>query len=224
MWIFGKKKKEKQNDFDLLSGQGMIDFIKTNLDNPTDENVLKALKKMGDRDLEHLTPEGELPFGWVTANKDFIEPMDKKLSSLIQNVDCSSIDSEIEGLSKVLGFCESYKHECESKGECFLYYYNWMHGENENSGIEYRQQRLNYLRDNYEHLKDIEQKKKNLDHCLYNFLLSNNGILQKNIYKNFDKELKEEIQGKLYQWHNSGKIERIKTGNSYAIHVKEGQS
>ena len=68
-----KNENAEKDDFDILSGSGMIEYIRSNLKNPSPENVLKVLENVAkpDDDLERLTEDGELPWGWHSHNKDF---------------------------------------------------------------------------------------------------------------------------------------------------------
>ena len=52
------------------------------------------------------------------------------------------------------------------------------------------------------------------------FLNDNNGILQSDVYKHFNPFAKLEIQSLLYEWGESGKINREKSGRSYKITVQ----
>lgn len=50
---------------------------------------------------------------------------------------------------------------------------------------------------------------------------SNPGILQKDIYKQFDVTVKPDIQEILYFLGKNGKILREKVGNSYSLTIQE---
>ena len=51
-------------------------------------------------------------------------------------------------------------------------------------------------------------------------LKENDGILQSDFVKLFDEKVKEEVKTLLYYWHKDGKIERVKVGRSYSLHLK----
>lgn len=51
------------------------------------------------------------------------------------------------------------------------------------------------------------------------FLNDNNGILQSDVYKHFNPIAKLEIQSLLYEWGETGKIKKEKSGRSYKITV-----
>lgn len=116
---------------------------------------------------DKLDKEGNLPWGWEYANESFIKPHDKKLFDL--SVECSntdSIDDEIEKLSIFIDYYYSYKEECISKGECFYKYFCDMHMKCHNSKnecfefVKPKEERLTFIKDNYEKLKNEELRKK----------------------------------------------------------------
>lgn len=76
---------------------------------------------------------GELPFGWVRRNADFITPMDKKLTDLsIQIHKTKDKTTKKKLIEELIAFFYSYQEECQSKGECFVKYFDdmWMHCHN----------------------------------------------------------------------------------------------
>lgn len=121
-------KKNKKNDQDILNGNKLIKYIHTNLANPTDENVLKVLKKVAepDDDLNHLTAEGELPFGWLTHNKPFTENINGEYSHFL-NMWLDARQKSPKELYPVLKsfvlYLEDAEKLCKSKGECFEFWF-----------------------------------------------------------------------------------------------------
>lgn len=70
--------------------------------------------------------------------------------------------------------------------------------------------------------KEYELKQKllsTLPSDLMDFLNDNNGILQSDVYKHFNPIAKLEIQSLLYEWGETGKIKKEKSGRSYKITV-----
>ena len=126
------KKKETQqkttDDFNIFSQKGLVDYIKTNLKNPTDENVLKVLDNLAkpSEDLEHLDENGELPWGWHSQNKDFIEKTNNEYSFYLNNW-LSSTNTETkkqcESLKAFIVYLEDVERLCKSKGECFEFWF-----------------------------------------------------------------------------------------------------
>ena len=131
MGLFDFKKKKgfkEENDQNILSIAGLVKFIKSNLSKPTDENVVKALKALAtqDDDLEHLTKDGELPWGWHTHTKDFTDKIKNEYSYFLNMYIESRTKSPQEKYSALKSFVlylEDAEKLCKSKGECFEFWF-----------------------------------------------------------------------------------------------------
>lgn len=81
--------------------------------------------------------------------------------------------------------------------------------------------RLNYLKENYQRLKQRENVRlavlPTLDAKLLAFIDKNQPILQTDIYKAFDDSVKEDIKERLYFWDKGGQISRVKHGSTYIV-------
>lgn len=81
--------------------------------------------------------------------------------------------------------------------------------------------RLNYLKKNYQPLKQRENVRLSvlptLDAKLLAFIDKNQPILQTDIYKAFDDSVKEDIKERLYFWDKGGQISRVKRGSTYVV-------
>ena len=233
MGLFDKIKKKKQQ---ALVEKSMADFEKAEDIN----QMSKAIKPLFEagilnegnmfaEDLEHLTPEGNLPFGWHQSAPE-IEEMDEKLGSLIDvyvNLHKSggSVDAKIEIIHGILAYLAEYKAYCYGKNECYIKYFSdsYEHCHNSrNPDFTMQSQYEGFLQellDNYDALKLRETLIKTLPDDLMNYLKANNGILQKDVYKAFDKVVKNDIQNLLYQWSKDGCIKREKEGSTYKITI-----
>lgn len=222
MGLFGKKK-----DANILSGKGLIDFVRGNLKNPTDENVLKAVQEIAkpDSDQEHLTKEGELPWGWYSANKAFTDKISFEFSHFLNGwivAKSMSPVKQYETLKSLVLYLNDAQRLCYSKGECFAY---WFDGCVANSDyIEKRTAELKELEENFDKLQDVyERRQKELNGLaerVADILKQNDGILQSEFVKMFDASVKNDVSELLYHWNKEGKIERIKSGRSYTLHMK----
>lgn len=222
------KKILNQTKYDLEKAEdinGMFKAVK-----PLFEKDILNEDNMFDKDLEHLTKDGELPFGWFSSHPD-VEKWDNGLAPLINRYNNllksdGFVDEKIESIKTVITYLEEYKKYCYSKNECYIFYYAKQYEHCHNSWktdfalISNYQEWLKELEDNYDSYKLRETLIKTLPDDLYLFLKGNNGILQKNIYKSFDTVIKNDIQNLLYQWQKEGKINREKQGNSYIINIK----
>lgn len=137
MGLFSKKKtavKKPAEGFDILSGSGLVDFVKANLDNPTPKNVAKAIKAIAapDKDQKHLTPEGELPWGWMSRNAPICKPYEDKIVQMAVALKPLKGAERKAQLEKLIAFYYEYKAFCYSKDECYIKYFSdmWEHCHN----------------------------------------------------------------------------------------------
>ena len=128
--LFNKKETPPKESVDsnILSANGLIGYIKSNLKNPTDKNVLKVLENISkpDEDLEHLNENGELPWGWHRQNKDFIEKTNNEYSFFLNNwLDSKHAEpkEQYESLKSFVTYLEDLEMRCKSKGECFEFWF-----------------------------------------------------------------------------------------------------
>lgn len=228
--LFKKKetKKDSISNFDPLNGNSIVDYIRSNLENPTDENVLKALDRITkpDEDLEHLTPDGELPWMWHSVNKDILEKLQTEYTYFL-NMWLDSRDKSPKELYSALKsfvmYLDDLKKLCKQKGECFEFWFNEIIATPDY--IEKRKEELKELTDNFEELQQNYYKKTTLlsvlDKEIIKKLQENDGILQSDFIKMFDECVKNEVSSKLYYMAKSGEVERIKSGRSYILHYKK---
>lgn len=166
--------------------------------------------------------DGDLPWGWVAHKQNFTEPIAKKYKCLLNLwVDArnGSPQELYSALKDFVLYMEDIEKLCKSKGECYELWFNeYLTGK---GYLKMRQQELDYLSKTVQ-IQQVEYEHKQqllpgLESSLMNFLQNNNGVLQKDIYKNFDSCVKPEIQHLLYDLEKSGKIQRTKVGNTYKI-------
>lgn len=132
--LFKRKEAEKEKDFNVLSGSGMVDYIRSNLKEPTDENVLKVLEKVAqpDADQDHLNSEGKLPWGWHTQNLPIVKPYEDKIVEIAVGLKGLKGIERIAQLEKLISFYNEYKCFCYGKNECYRKYFSdmWEHCHN----------------------------------------------------------------------------------------------
>lgn len=227
--LFKKKKTKKDNvsNLDPLSGNSIVDYIRSNLKKPTDKNVLKVLNKLAepDEDQEHLTPDGELPWGWHTHNKEFTYRIGNEYSYFLNlwlDAKQKSPKELYSALKSFVIYLEDVQKLCKQKGECFEFWFNEVL--TAPGYLEARKEELQYLTENFDALQRNYEKKSTLlrvlDKDIIKKLQENDGILQSDFIKMFDKCVKNEVSSKLYFMERSGKLERVKSGRSYTLHYK----
>ena len=73
-------------------------------------------------DFEHLTKEGELPFGWLYRNKDFVDKINSEYSYFLNmwlDSRSKSPKEQYAALKSFVLYLEDVEKLCKSKGECF---------------------------------------------------------------------------------------------------------
>lgn len=159
-------------------------------------------------DLHHLTPDGELPFGWMAYNKHVVNQIEAELSVLQKAIyEAKEPTQKLEAIKMYLQYLEDGKSRYAQIGECERKYFEEYVIDSEQTKGNIRKMKVIK--------KDIAFEKK-----LIRTVKKTPGILQKDLYKMFDPEMKGNIQEKLCAAENSGVIIREKSGNTYRLFVK----
>ena len=109
--------KFEQKDLKSYKGSivmGFFDFIKNK-------------KEVAPTDFEHLTKEGELPFGWIYRNKAFVDPINTEYSHFLTMwIDSAkkAPKEQYAALKSFVLYLEDVEKLCKSKGECFEFWFN----------------------------------------------------------------------------------------------------
>lgn len=99
--------------------------------------------------IDKLTPEGELPWGWIAAHKEFTERIQKESKTFLDewmNLNGASVPEQYAACKSYVQYLEDAKRLCISKGECFE---KWF------SDIVANQKYFNRC---YKDLKELEDK------------------------------------------------------------------
>lgn len=100
-------------------------FKKKDVESPKERNTNVVLKPI--EDLTHLTPEGELPWGWHYHNKAFIEKINNDYTYFLNmwlNSKKQEPKKQYEALKSFILYIEDVEKLCKSKGECFEFWFN----------------------------------------------------------------------------------------------------
>ncbi len=224
-----KKENTSTNNFDTLSGKGMVEYIQSNLKNPTEENVMKVLDNFAkpDADLEHLTSEGELPCGWHTHTKEFTSKINGEYSCYLNlwlDARKKSPKELYSALKSFVLYLEDAEKLCKSKGECFeFWYYNIL---TTPDYLEKRKLELQELTETLEEKQKLYIKRTvdlvDIDAKIINKLKENPNVLQSDFVKMFDVSIQKDVKEKLYYMDKEGKLQRTKSGRSYILNYKGG--
>lgn len=186
-----------------------------------------------DDNWEHVTKINELPFGWVSRNKEFTDRIQNEYSYFLNLYVESRTKSPRERYSALKSFVlylEDVEKLCKSKGE---YFEIWFH--NILTSPDYIQKRknelenlvanMNSLQEEYElkSWKEEEKQKKIIEMKpkVVMLLKANDGILQSDFWKLFDDEISRMAATDIvYALIREGQIERIKSGRSFILRYK----
>lgn len=176
------------------------------------------------KDMNHLTPEGNLPFGWITQNKQFTDKINAEYTYFLNNWLNTRLLSPLEqygALKSFVIYMNDARKLCRSKGECFAY---WFEGIAPDDYIKKRTEELKELEVNRHTLQNQFENRANnlvnLEQKMMQKLRENEGILQSEFVKMFDPSVKNDVSEYLYIWSKEGKIERTKSGRSYILRLK----
>lgn len=179
-------------------------------------------------DMRYLTAEGDLPWGWITANADFTGRIGSEYSYFFNAWLESRNKSPREtyaALKSFVLYMNDAKKLCHDMGECFEY---WLGVCFTDDYLSTRTEELNHLEQNLPELEAAYEKKiwfendvlPTLEKDLLSIIKEKPGILQKDIYKMFDPMAKSYIQEKLYFAEKAKRIVREKSGNTYKLFAK----
>jgi hypothetical protein len=174
--------------------------------------------------LDRLTPEGELPFGWIYENIEFTKKVENEyrfFADAYFNSKNNGILNEYAAVKSLVIFMEDMKRICISKGECFAEWSTILVANPET--LKDFKERQAYIEENIDELLRIEKLIKKLRSELPTIISRNPGILQTAIYKLYDPECKPHISHILYAMGVENIITRTKSGRTYSLKIKDGR-
>lgn len=173
-------------------------------------------------DLNTVDSDNDLPWGWVTKNREFTDKINKEYSYFL-NIWIESRNKSprelYSALKSFVQYLEDTQKLCKSKGKYFELWFNeYLTGRDY---LTTRQKELSELSGKWIELqKEYELRQKvlpTLHDQMWTLLMTNQSMLQTDLYKHFDDCVKSDIQSILYTWDKSGKIIRTKNGRTYLI-------
>lgn len=115
---------------------GLFDFLKNIKKENENTTHFDIIIKPGEKpspkpvtDMEHLTADGELPWGWVTHNNEFTGKIGSEFTYFLNSWLDARKKSPKElhsALKSLIMYLEDAEKLCKSKGECFesWFYHN----------------------------------------------------------------------------------------------------
>lgn len=175
---------------------------------------------------DRLTPDGELPFGWISRNKDFVNQIEGEYSYFLNmwiEARKKSPEELYPALKSFVLYLEDVEKLCKSKGECFDFWFHEIIAPKDY--IQKRKGELEELIANFDQLESNYNKRNdlnsNLDDYIIKMLIASPGVLQSEFIKIFDPLVQNDVREKLYFMEKSGNLERIKSGRSYILNYKQ---
>ena len=222
MGLFDIFKKKKKPDA-ILSELGQAEDFGTIAKILSENNLITAPKdehhnSFGD-DLQHLTADGGLPWGWVSYYKKFTDQQEKKIDTKWKAVHtATSTQEKLDAFNRYFDTVAKVGVLCKKTGEC---HYKWF-CENILESVWYSEQIDKYERFKAEapDLIKREELLSALDSDIMNKLRENNGILQSDFLKLFDPVVKKDVSDFLYKAEKERTIKRTKSGRSYILEIK----
>lgn len=240
MLEFLKKKKQKQGLSEFIQKLESDDCDITIPPSSTFESVANAAINEGVSVDEYMKThnvnsfgetldklvDGDLPWGWVTAQKSFINRIEKEFDRYWSAwiAARNTPINEHNTLKALLQYMHNLQLRCDKKGECFGFWCrNYLIGE-QKERCEKRLAELEANMDTYLHEYEERQKFEAFeasltDEMILDAITQHEGMLQKDLCKLFPYP--KAISSKLYYMEKEGKIERIKSGNSYILKISQ---
>lgn len=222
-----QKEVEKFNPLDVNS---IISYVKSSKPDATAQNVTNIITKLAEpeEDQEHLTPEGDLPWGWITVHQKEItkyEAQYNKAWSEWFNKRSAPPREHMIALESFVACMVSLKRRLEKRGECYNYWRDTLFDDDFldrwSKELDDIKANIDILQQEYEAKQAFEQNiLPTLEKQLLEIIKESPGVLQKDIYKRFDPIAKRYISEKLYYAEKTKLIRREKNGNTYKLYLK----
>lgn len=103
---------------------GLFNFKKK--DQPVSSIKVSRVQSPQSDDFAHLTKDGELPFGWVSRNREFTDKIQSEYSYFLNlwlNSRSGSPKDQYATLKSFVLYLEDVEKLCKSKGECFEFWF-----------------------------------------------------------------------------------------------------
>lgn len=171
--------------------------------------------------LDRLTPDGELPYGWIYENRDFVEPTEADYRHIANEwyaAKNKDVLKQYAALKSLVIYMKDIKRICESKGKCFVKWSDIVVA-NPQMLSELEEQLL-YMETHMDELLQQEKTLKKLRTDLKKIIQAEPGVKQEQLYKRFSPDMKNHISNELYHMAANGTIRREKSGRSYELFIK----
>ena len=172
-------------------------------------------------DTEHLNNSSGLPSGWLYENRNLTEPAKMIYSYLLEKYleeQKKGVLSKYAALKSFVSYILDLQDSCASKGENFTKWFSLFVCDS--TSMDMYTEKLKNMEDNLLELLKKEELIKHLKADLLEIIKTEPGVVQSDLYKRFDAELKADISNELYWLATDGAITREKSGRSYKLYTK----
>ena len=170
-------------------------------------------------DMDHLTKDGELPWGWVAYQNDFIKTQEDRINKAYEPIYAARNTSDkLSHFKNYFNEVNSVGEYCKGKGET---YYKWFTYHIIES-TWYGEQVNKYKQLKADAPKLIEQEKwfEQLEAKIEKKLPDCDGKLQSEFVKTFEHNEQDYVRFYLSRAEKDGRIQRTKSGRSYILNLK----
>jgi SMC interacting uncharacterized protein involved in chromosome segregation len=183
--------------------------------------------------LSRLTDKGELPWGWLAHNKAFIEDVKAEYNHYLTTwLESRSKDptTHVKAVNSFVRYLEELEKTCQEKGECFAY---WFEKVLLSPGyLDSRRMERNLLHENFtkiegqynglqavvnDRLKKVDETKEEI----LQRLKENDGILQDDFIKLYEKVDQKGVRDFVYVLISEGRIKRTKSVQGFVLRCAE---
>lgn len=191
----------------------------------TNEKIGNKTTKPTEERKDHLDKDGNLPYGWIYANRGFCDKINGEYSHFLNMwIESKGLEplKRYSALKSLVLWLQDARKLCHSLNECFAKWFSDTIASDEE--IARWETDLDELQNNFLEIERVwkirERELPKLEENIKFLIQQHDGILQTDFVKLFDEVIHHEVKEKLYYMSKAGTIERIKSGRSYTLHIK----
>lgn len=183
------------------------------------ESAIEYYKNSPNPKFHRTELEKELSFQFYSKNMHTVEEYEERMYSNSLRIKNATIDEQLKMDSSAIKAYNELKKYCyKTKGGTIYFQDMWEHCHNSNNpDFDY----MDRVKDNYAFLTKNYDTLVNLDLIIIQTINSNPELLQKDIYKLINVELKYIIQCKIRELEAENKIKRTKKSGSYLLELSD---
>lgn len=185
------------------------------------ESAMEYYKNSPNPKFHRTESENELCFQFYSKNIHTVEEYEERIYNNSLRTKNATIDEQLKMDSSAIKAYNEFKKYCyKTKGGTIYFQDMYEHCHNSNNpDFNY----IDRINDNYTFLTKHYDTLINLDSIIIQTINSNPGLLQKDIYKLINVELKSIIQHKIRELETENKIKRTKQSGSYLLELQDNE-